>query len=252
MKGIILAAGRGSRMGSATDQRPKCLTVLAGKTLLDWQIEALKASGVHPLAAVTGYQAEALQDSRYSTFHNPRWTETNMVLSLATAAIWLREEPCIVSYGDIVYHPEIVKQLCFAEGDIVITYDRLWQSLWAARFPDPLADAESFEVDEHGRLLEIGQDVQSLVETKGQYMGLFKITPNGWDEISSLLWNMSSLQRDKLDMTALLNLLLKRSAAIRTVAVDGRWCEVDSVSDLNLYEETIQQDGTWPHDWRFT
>ena len=34
MKGIILAAGRGSRMGVLTDERPKCLTELAGRTLL--------------------------------------------------------------------------------------------------------------------------------------------------------------------------------------------------------------------------
>ena len=46
MKGIILAAGRGSRMGVLTDERPKCLTVLAGRTLLEWQIEAMRKAGI--------------------------------------------------------------------------------------------------------------------------------------------------------------------------------------------------------------
>ncbi len=35
MKAIILAAGRGSRMGMLTDAQPKCMTLLRGKSLLD-------------------------------------------------------------------------------------------------------------------------------------------------------------------------------------------------------------------------
>ena len=41
MRAIILAAGRGSRMGALTDPAPKCLTTLAGQTLLDWQREKM-------------------------------------------------------------------------------------------------------------------------------------------------------------------------------------------------------------------
>ena len=33
--GIILAAGRGSRMRNLTEERPKCMVELAGKPLLD-------------------------------------------------------------------------------------------------------------------------------------------------------------------------------------------------------------------------
>ena len=44
MKAIILAAGRGSRMEKLTDQSPKCLVKLRGKTLLDLQLDAFKAN----------------------------------------------------------------------------------------------------------------------------------------------------------------------------------------------------------------
>ena len=49
MKGIILAAGRGSRMGSLTSDQPKCLTELGGKpTVLATITEDLIAGrGLH-------------------------------------------------------------------------------------------------------------------------------------------------------------------------------------------------------------
>ena len=45
-RALILAAGRGSRMGKETEFKPKCFTILYGKRLLDWQIETLKASEI--------------------------------------------------------------------------------------------------------------------------------------------------------------------------------------------------------------
>ena len=41
MRAIILAAGRGSRMGDLTEEYPKCLTQFAGRTLLEWQLSAM-------------------------------------------------------------------------------------------------------------------------------------------------------------------------------------------------------------------
>ena len=56
MKAIILAAGRGSRMGGATAERPKCLVELSGRPLLDWQIHALRQGGIEDIAIVRGFQ----------------------------------------------------------------------------------------------------------------------------------------------------------------------------------------------------
>ncbi len=76
MKAIILAAGRGSRMKSLTEERPKCLVELAGKALLDWQLEALREAGVSEIAIVTGYKRELLANRGLVEFYNPRWAET--------------------------------------------------------------------------------------------------------------------------------------------------------------------------------
>ena len=45
MRAMIFAAGLGTRLKPLTDTLPKALVPLAGKTLLQWQIERLKAAG---------------------------------------------------------------------------------------------------------------------------------------------------------------------------------------------------------------
>ncbi len=251
MRAIILAAGRGSRMGKATDHQPKCLTVLAGKSLLQWQLEALRRAGVKKVAVVRGYQSHRLQDSGYTVFDNPRWAETNMVVSLACAEPWLDSYPCIVSYADIVYHPRAVEALMQSEGGLAITYDRLWYSLWKERFADPLSDAETFRTGEDGALLEIGERRSSLDSIEGQYMGLLKFTPAGWARVKFFLDKTQPALKDALDMTGLLRRLLGEGMKINTVPIEGRWCEVDSEQDLSMYERRLQFNSPWVHDWRF-
>ena len=117
MRAIILAAGRGSRMGGLTEDHPKCLTPFAGRTLLEWQLGALRAAGIRDIAIVRGYLAESLNPADCIWFENPEWARTNMVSTLACASQWLQRDDCIVSYSDIVYHPAILEQLIFNPGE---------------------------------------------------------------------------------------------------------------------------------------
>ena len=111
MRAIILAAGRGSRMETATSDKPKCLLEIKGKSLIQYQIEALEAAGVNKIALVTGYLAERLEPLSLTKFHNDKWYETNMVCSLTKAETWLSTYPCVVSYSDIFYESGIIKSL---------------------------------------------------------------------------------------------------------------------------------------------
>ena len=110
-----------------------------------------------------------------------------MVTSLAAAAPWLEAGPVIVSYADIFYRRELVRNLTATAGDLVIAYDRQWRALWRRRFADPLADAETFRADASGRLAEIGSKTTSIDEIEGQYMGLLKFTPRAWADVGRCL-----------------------------------------------------------------
>ena len=86
MRAVILAAGRGSRLGHLGDDRPKCLVELEGKPLIERQIAALRRGGVDEIGVVRGYRAEMIDFPGLYYFANERWAETNMVMSLAAAA----------------------------------------------------------------------------------------------------------------------------------------------------------------------
>lgn len=243
MKGIILAAGRGSRMKSMTEDRPKCLVEIAGRSLLDCQRAALTGGGIDRLAVVRGYRGEAFEGRGLTLFDNPRWADTNMVMSLVQADPWLSAGPCLVSYADIFYPAETVRRLAEITGDIAISYDPNWLTLWQARFADPLADAESFRLNEAGQVVDIGRKVNSLEDIQGQYMGLLKFTPTGWAQVTGYLATLDPASRDRLDMTGLLSRLIARGIVVHAVPGMPGWGEVDSESDLDYYiaEVTAQR-----------
>jgi L-glutamine-phosphate cytidylyltransferase len=241
MRAVILAAGRGSRLGALTEDRPKCLVEFANRPLIERQIAALRRGGSTAIGVVRGYRAAEIKLPGVTYFNNLRWGETNMVASLATAATWLKAEPIIVSYADIFYRHELVQDLVAAAGPLVIAYDREWRGLWSRRFEDPLSDAETFRTDSAGRLLEIGGKTTNLAEIEGQYMGLLKFTPTAWQWVEETLATLDPATRDSLDVTGLLRRLLARHLPIATVSTEGQWGEIDNVSDLALYESMVKK-----------
>jgi L-glutamine-phosphate cytidylyltransferase len=242
MRALILAAGRGSRMGPLGDDRPKCLVELEGRPLLDRQVAALRRGGADEIGIVRGYRAEMLNFPGLTYFDNERWAQTNMVMSLAAAGAWLRSGPLIVSYADIFYRGELVRALIDAPGALVISYDRAWRRLWTQRFANPLSDAETFRIDAAGKLLEIGARAAKIEDIEGQYMGLLKFTPAAWSAVEALLGALDQTVRDRLDMTGLLRRLLAgQTIPISTLGTDGQWGEIDNPGDVALYQTMIRE-----------
>jgi choline kinase len=246
MKGIILCAGRGRRLGHFGGERPKCLLNAGGQTLLYWQRRAFEGCGISDLALVSGYQSEQLPKQPWTCFHNERWAETGVVASLLTARTWLEASICLVSYSDIVYGPRVVAALRDATADISVPSYSRWRLLWEARFADPLIDAESFLVDPSGRLLEIGRRATNLADIQGQFMGLVKFTPQGFARVLQYI-EQHRPAIDRIDMTCLLQGLIEAGAVIQSLPVDDFWFEFDTVTDAMLYP-TWAAKYSWPSE----
>lgn len=213
---------------------------------------ALATSGIERVLVVGGYRSELLRGD-YQVVRNERWASTSVVATLASARDWLSREECVISYSDIVYHPDHVRQLMVSGGDIAITFDEAWEALWKERFETPLIDAETFS-HKGGWLTEIGARAKAITDIAGQFMGLLRVTPRGWSHMFECWGRLGRAEQDRLDMTGLLARLVRDGVPVRAVAVHGRWCEVDTINDLELYHRRIaavNADGApWLHDWR--
>ncbi len=240
MKALILAAGRGSRLGGYTADRPKCLVDLDGRTLLERQVAALRAAGADEVGVVTGWCADAVRDTGLPTFHNPRWADSTMVESLAAAHNWLATASVLVSYGDIVYGATTALRLAESTAELAIAYDPHWESLWRSRFERPLDDAETFRLDDSGFVTDIGGRPRSTAEIEGQYLGLLRVTPPAWSVVRELRARDERVRA--LDMTGLLRHLVRTGLLrVHAVPADGPWCEFDHPSDLDVGRDIVRQ-----------
>jgi len=236
MKGIILAAGRGSRMSYMTDEKPKCLLKLNNKTLLQHQIDAFQGAGIENVGVVTGYKSELIDKYFNHKFHNKEWQHSQMVYSLNFAEEWLKSDSCIISYSDIFYEKSAVQSLINNPYDFAITYDPNWYKLWNKRFKEPLDDAESFKLNNNSCLIDIGEKSYDINDIQGQYMGLIKITPRSWSKISDFIQENSTNDWKKCQFTQLIKCLIQNNILdIHAIPYYGSWGEIDTISDLDLY-----------------
>ena len=89
MQCVILAAGKGTRLRPLTENTPKPLVKVAGKTLLDRIVESLP-SAVDELIIVTGYLEEQIKEHCKDEFHGRKVTYVTQEEQKGTGhALWL-------------------------------------------------------------------------------------------------------------------------------------------------------------------
>jgi len=253
MKAIILAAGEGSRLRPLTDEIPKCQVTIAGKTLLDWQVETLQACGIRDIVLVKGYRGEKIQRPDLRYYENRDWATTNMVTTLWCALPELTGE-LIISYADIVYSHRVLQALLKTRRDIAITIDLGWESYWRQRFSDPLEDAESLIMTDEYRILNVGSRPGNLADIQAQYMGLLKFTAKGMVTVKSAyrqardnhsngrpVWGNGHRSFRQLYMTDMLQGLIDDGAAVYGVPVKRGWFEIDNHRDYEIAKKHFKQ-----------
>jgi D-glycero-D-manno-heptose 1,7-bisphosphate phosphatase len=58
---VILAGGRGSRLGTLTDERPKPMVLVRGRPFLEYQIEQVRDQGFNRILILLGYMSEVVE-----------------------------------------------------------------------------------------------------------------------------------------------------------------------------------------------
>ena len=237
MRAVILAAGRGSRLGSITECIPKGMVEVSGKPLIAWQRNTLLAAGVEAVTVVTGYRGEVIADYGFETIVNEDWSRGNMLSSLE-CALKTFSGPLIVSYADILYEPATVSDLISSDVPLGVAYDHNWLSLWQRRFEDPLSDAETFRLGVDQKIIEIGGKTANLADIEGQFMGLMILGLEGRKWIEDLLETNPDARLD-MDTTTLLSTLISEGKPVRGIPATGCWCEIDDQTDLEVAKSLL-------------
>ena len=241
MKAIILAAGRGSRMGKYTEKIPKGLLEISGKTILEMQTECFRNAGITDISIVKGYKGDAIKISGVKYYLNADFDTTNMVVSLMKAASEFTDD-VIVSYADILFDPLLLTQIIRATGDVVVLADSNWKKYWSMRYDTIDCDLESLIIDESNNIVEIGRPNVPEKDMAMRYIGVLKFSKHCAKNIVQIAndagityydkpWKHSGKSYPKAYMTDLLQALIDEGIEVKAEKVVNGWIEFDSESD---------------------
>jgi L-glutamine-phosphate cytidylyltransferase len=244
MKAIILAAGKGSRMDSKTENKPKCMIQYNEKEIINYILDSLTEAGIDDIIIVDGYKnyilEEHLKKSNIKFITNKNYSSTNMVYSLFCAESEMNDD-IIVSYSDIIYNKKTLNKLINNKSEFSVAVDKKWLELWKLRMEDPLSDAETMKIDEYGNIIELGKKPKSYKEIQGQYIGLFKIKNRRLKEIRNFYHGLNKTDiydgnnYNNMYMTTFIQLIIDKLLPIRAEIIEGGWLEFDTVNDINSY-----------------
>ena len=171
LKAVVLAAGRGARMGG---ERPKTLIPLGTEEpLLHYILDGLKSAGVDDLLVVTGFGAPQVQE-----FVTERWSGQSAFIFNARWASWgnfhsvrlgLDQSPgfdVLVVNSDVIVNPTVYTRVAEAPGDLVLAVQRR-----------PKLDQEDMRVELDGdRIRQVSKHVKPA-RSHGEYAGVSLLRP---------------------------------------------------------------------------
>ena len=174
MRGIILAAGKGSRLNGTAGDAPKCLVKVGAETLIERQIAALRGAGIEDIVVVAGCQADRVRrvcGHGISYVENSRFAQTNSLYSLWMARPLLFEG-FVVLNCDVLFHPVLLRDLLTARHEDAL--------LIAYREPDqaPFGDEEMKVAVRSGLVTDISKQLDPAA-ADGENLGIVKFGADG-------------------------------------------------------------------------
>lgn len=120
MKALVLAAGRGKRLGEALGNRNKCVCMVNGKPVIEYSLDCASRTDVNEIVLVVGYRAEEIINA-YGTWYKGKrlkyvvqQEQRGLVHALECAAEMLEGEAFLLLLGDEVLvnprHQELIDE----------------------------------------------------------------------------------------------------------------------------------------------
>ena len=231
IQAVILAAGRGSRLGESGDDVPKSLLEIGRRRLIEHQLDLLAEAGVGPTHMVLGYGAEEIREivgRRAEFIVNTRWESTNSLYSF-----WLARERAegdlLLLNCDVLFSPQIL--------------DRLLDHPGSALAIDSASGTgrEQMKVRmDGGRVVGMAKDLpEDLVG--GENLGIIKLTADAAAIAFDHAGQLIEAGRERSWVGAAIH-ELARERELRTVDVAGLpWVEIDFPVDLARARKEV-----WP------
>ena len=250
MRAIVLAAGFGTRLMQVSNGDPKPLIELHGKPLLAHVLECLAAAGICEAVVVGGYHADLIQDQisafaptgmSVSVLNNPRPEDGNGS-SFIIGAEQVAGEPFLVTMSDHLATPEIIRRLVDDSAGIAVNKLAVDFGAWV---PAQVDDATRVLVDDSGRIVRIGKDLETF---NGVDTGFFVFRPDVLDLARALFvgpcpFELSDLARN----------LASSPRGLFAVDVSGiPWLDIDRPRDYEFADQVLRYAANRPQHVSFS
>ncbi len=232
---VVLAAGRGTRMGALTDDTPKPLLRLQGHPILEHILLGLRDAGITEVILIVGYrgdQIEARFGSGSSLGLKLRYERqiqqdgTARALLLSETAMGGR--PFVLSWGDILIEPhEYI--------DLIETFHRTKPDALLSLNPvdDPWRGAAVY-VDEQFHVTQlIEKPRRGTSATHWNNAGIFVFQPL----VFSYAKELTPSERGEYELPQAITAMIAEGRDVRGFPLHGFWSDLGTPEDLSTAEE---------------
>lgn len=228
---ILLAAGCARRLGALTENRPKCLLEVGGKTLIEHQIDALRDAGVERTVIVTGYFAEKIKavcggDVEYVL--NDVYDKTNSLYSLGLALPRGRDG-FVLTNADVYLDPELVQKLLRSPHPDALLYEA----------GDALGDEEmKVDIADDGTVRAMSKTLPNG-SYRGENLGVLRFSAEAHQRLTPIVESLLSENQENAWAPKAFDQLCK-DFPLHAISTGGLpWIEIDFPEDLARAREVI-------------
>ncbi|MDQ3023729.1 MAG: sugar phosphate nucleotidyltransferase [bacterium] len=234
MKGLILAAGRGTRLLPLTDVCSKPMVPLAGRALIHHALDKLVAAGIIDIGIVVGDNEEELRGGIFRADAQLTFIRQPEPLGLAHAVSFAREFT-----GD----DDFVMLLCdnVFESGLAGSFDE-WRRVRSAGQCECLLHVRQVEDPRAYGVAVVENGVVTSLEEKPQQprsnlaiAGIYFFARSIYEAIELV----EPSQRGEMEITDAIAVLISRGHTVLAIELGGFWFDTGTVEDLRKAEAAL-------------